>query len=138
MVATPTTGTIYDSIRQHIAALIRTVDPDIGAVYDRIRWANNWVTFLNLFKHTMSDGSGDRILGWFLTRVHVDVDLPNSRFGGYTRNHGILIRGIMGFSAEHDSDGHFQDLVDKVINILDADNNLLEASNITQGPGPVQ
>lgn len=134
--------TTYTSIRDALVTLIEGVDPDVGTVHGRLRWANNWKTFLDLFAHEMSDGSGNVIRGWFLTRTAIQPVVADSTFAspaGYDqfyRHNAIVIRGIMGFSDENDSESAFQSLVDKVVFALDQDANLHGASNILQSTGP--
>ena len=107
----------YDDIRQEVVSLVESVT-DVGVVHDRQRWATNWSTLLDLFKHEMSDGSGSLIRGWMVSRSSILPDTEDSSFGADRELHGFLIRGIMAFSDLEDSEGTFNNLIDQVRSAL--------------------
>lgn len=130
----------YDDIRSRIVTIIEGAADDVGIVHNRDRWANNWTDLLKLFEHEMSDGTGNRVLGWMISRRTVEPDqegADGSRFGAVHRLYTFQIRGVMGFNDEDDTEGKFNALVDAVIDALDNNINMTGAAaeTVPQGAG---
>ncbi len=118
----------YDDIRKALVTLVDGV-ADAGVVHNRERWSDNWPDFLNQFKVSVNDQ--DVVRGWMVTRVR-KAQVP----GGADRNNAVdynnefLIRGIMGFNDEGDTDLEMQDLIDAIILVLNADKNLSGVTDV--------
>ena len=132
----PNQSVSYNTLRNNIVALLETVS-EVGQVHNRLRFANNWQTLLNMFKTDPPDGVGESLLlGWMLTRTDKTPLPEDGSFGRVYYLHHFQLQGIMAHSDEGDSEGAFQDLIDRILLVLDADSALLGGSNVQEGSGP--
>ena len=131
----------YSSIRDLVVSTLTSVSSDIGTIHPRVRYSNNWTSFLALFQHEMSDGSGPRIKGWMVTRTANAPDIPSSSFGSTTRTYVFLLRGILAFhdgSELYNSDDEWQEDLDLIVSALDDLRDLTSAdgSVVIESGGP--
>ena len=106
----------YRAFRDLIAARIQTVG-HAGVVHDRVRYAADWDTYVQRFRVTI-DGR-QQIRGWELWRSQRRVAVTDmDTMGSINWAHTFIIKGIMGFRDNDDTDGEFGDLVDEVMGAL--------------------
>ncbi len=80
---------------------------DIGMVYDYERWANDWATFINLFKTTI--GGVDQIRGW-----EISQRAPVSENRTSTKRRTYSIRGYMSVNDAAATEKIFSALIDAI------------------------
>ncbi len=123
----------YEDLRTGILAILGSVS-GVGQLHNRVRYSDSWQSLLNLFSTPSEDPDvPPRVLGWMLTRTSIEPVDSDSIYGAVYHIHHMQLQGIMGFSDNEDSDGYFQDLVDRVVEALEADEALYGYSNIVQG-----
>lgn len=123
----------YDNLRNAVAAIIEGV-PGSGKVHNRIRYADQWSGLLELFSvHNIDPDKPDQILGWTVSRTSIEPSDSDSHFGAQAHLHHFQLQGMMGFSDLADSEGYFQDLIDRVIHALESDRNLWGEADIQEG-----
>lgn len=123
----------YEEIRQRIVTIIQGVS-GAGQVHNRVRYSDNWQSLLNLFETPSEDPDGTPTVGgWMVTRTAIEPVDSDSHFGAVLHLHHIQLQGILLFSDLNDSDGQFQDLVDRIVSALEDDHDLWQESNVSEG-----
>ena len=123
----------YEDIRQRIVSIVEAV-PGSGRVHNRVRYGDSWQNLLDLFATPADDPETPASFrGWMVTRTAIEPVDSDSHFGAVLHLHHMQLQGIMAFSDAGDSDGTFQDLVDRVVSALEDDHDLWGESNITEG-----
>jgi hypothetical protein len=124
----------YTDVRDAVVALVDGV-ANTGTVHGRERWADDWPTFLGMFKANIS--GSDEIRGFMVSRESVVDDLNEDRMGAVGHKHSFVIRGVVGFDDSRDTETTFQTLVDSILAALDADKDL-SGNAVSGGQGPAE
>lgn len=106
----------YTTITTYVKTQLETV-ADIGAVHAYERLAANWDEFLSRYRTTV--GGTAQVRGWFITREAVRP-LGTAPFGSVHRQHVIVVRGVLGVDDSANTETIFQELIDLVLDKLDA------------------
>src|SRR4030042_3344011 len=96
------------AIRTQVHSILSGV-ADIGKVYDYERWANDWATFINLFKTTV--GGVDQIRGWEISRGSVKDEGKPGRFEA---THSYAIKGYIGVKDSTATEKTFAALIEAI------------------------
>ncbi len=109
----------YAQVRSALKSVLESV-PDVGAVYDYLRWTIDPATYEALF------ASGGKVKFWTISRASVD----DAR--RYTEQvdevHTVVLRGYLGLDDAGASEKAFQDLIDDVRAALREDYTLAGAA----------
>lgn len=124
--------TDFDDIATALETALDTV-ANIGTTHAFQRWSNNWSDFLDRAEATVS--SVDQIRFWMIARERVDAE-PGEAFGQVRRTHRMVIIGALGVKDSSNTYTTFQQLVDTILNTLDAKKDLGLAQVIDYGVGP--
>jgi hypothetical protein len=103
----------YTELRNAVADKLYAV-PGVGRTHNRLRYAADWKTFLDLLA---SNVTGNRqVRGWWVERERREDEYHS--FGTMNQTHIFIVRGILGFSDAADTDSTFGDVVDAVMDQL--------------------
>lgn len=94
------------AIRTEIVAILGTVT-DIGIVHNRFRFANDWKTFLDMFKTTI--GGVDLIRGWMVSEI-----APLSEDYTNVKKRTYAINGYLAFNDGQSSELTMAALIDAI------------------------
>ena len=106
----------YSDMLAQIKTILESVT-NIGKVYDYERFSNNWSDYRVLFKTTI--GTTDQIRAWTITRVSTDQKRHLSD-GVHRQTLTFTIHGYMGLDDANSSEKTFQELVESVMDAIDA------------------
>jgi hypothetical protein len=119
------------NIRSRLHTLVDGVT-NVGRVYDYERWINEQGDFLDIFR--VEIGGIQVIRGWTIGYEGLGIgsdEFPNGymvlRADGTSavlRRHEFKVRGYMGWDDAEESEKVFSDLVETVLDTLDADDTL--------------
>jgi hypothetical protein len=121
----------YEAMRDGLAARISGL-PNIGVVHDRERLILDWSKYLAQFTSVLEGEHQRRVRGWWITREAVDGE--NFAFAGdVRRTHRFVVRGILGVADADDTELEHQQLIQDVMDALDA-SATLGGLALTVGP----
>jgi hypothetical protein len=128
------------TLRGALQQVIETV-PDAGVVHNRVRMISSWEDWLDRFRQDI--GGAKRLRGWMITRSSAAgfVSLVGQTsnpfaFGEQARPYVFQLTGLNGFQDSSESELEFEDLVEAVMDELDAQTTLGIPGAMVGGVGP--
>lgn len=123
-------ATIRTDIYNAVAAVT-----DVGKVYDRMRWFDDWGAYLSLFKTTIN--SVPQIRGWSIHYAGIP-QAAYTHFGdGEQVTHRFIIRGFMRVDDSAESEKTAAALAESVRNALEDNATLQQATDTRYHSDPV-
>jgi len=123
-----------DALRTAIVAVMLAV-PDVGNVYDHVRYSAGWSNFLDNFGWANSSGE-NVVRGWWLSGPTISSG-PTSTFDQLTDTYTFTVHGVMTYTDSSDTDATFAALVTAVRDKLYTQTTLAQGSAAVV-PGSVE
>lgn len=123
------------TVRARLNTVVSAVS-NIGRVYDYERWIDDWTTYLDLFKTTIS--GSDVIRGWTITCPSISpIELETIGDQQIVFSYVYKVRGYFGLDDENASEKAAILVAIAVIDALNADEVLHGADYVGAGPHPL-